>query len=98
MTGQRDQLFTNPARQLVDFAFDDAVVAVFPDMIRRSVPGYETVVPLTGLLTARHIRATGGSNLIYDLGCSLGATTLAILGQLGDQDARIVAVDEHKSQ
>jgi len=50
-------------------------------------------VPLTGLLTARHVRATGGSNLIYDLGCSLGATTLAILGQLGEHDARIVAID-----
>ncbi len=86
----------NPERQLVDFAFDDAVAAVFPDMIRRSVPGYETVIPMTGLLAARHARdvaAADGTRRIYDLGCSLGATTLAVLRQLGDTPARIVAVD-----
>ena len=94
MTEKRDKLFTSPARALVDFAFDDAVAAVFPDMIRRSVPGYETVIPLTGLLAARHLSAAGmASRTIYDLGCSLGATTLAILRQLGERDARIVAVD-----
>lgn len=86
----------NPERQLVDFAFDDAVAAVFPDMIRRSVPGYETVIPLTGLLAARHaadVAAADDTRRIYDLGCSLGATTLAVLRQLGDAPARIVAVD-----
>lgn len=94
MTEKRDQLFTSPARALVDFAFDDAVAAVFPDMIRRSVPGYETVVPLTGLLAARHLSASGmASRTVYDLGCSLGATTLAILRQLDQRDARILAVD-----
>jgi tRNA (cmo5U34)-methyltransferase len=101
----------NPERQLVDFAFDAEVAAVFPDMIRRSVPGYETVIPLTGLLAARHVSgvtaphaalphaitpdatATDAPRTIYDLGCSLGATTLAVLRQLGDAPVRIVAVD-----
>jgi tRNA (cmo5U34)-methyltransferase len=86
----------NPERQLVDFTFDDAVAAVFPDMIRRSVPGYETVIPMTGLLAARHaadVAAADGTRRIYDLGCSLGATTLAVLRQLGDTPARVVAVD-----
>ena len=95
-TEERDRLFMNPERQLVDFAFDDAVAAVFPDMIRRSVPGYETVIPMTGLLAARHaadVSAADGTRRIYDLGCSLGATTLAVLRQLGDVPARIVAVD-----
>jgi tRNA (cmo5U34)-methyltransferase len=108
---ERDRLFMNPERQLVDFAFDAEVAAVFPDMIRRSVPGYETVIPLTGLLAARHVAGATASHAaaphaitpnatasdaprtIYDLGCSLGATTLAVLRQLGDAPARIVAVD-----
>jgi len=86
----------NPERRLVDFAFDDAVAAVFPDMIRRSVPGYETVIPMTGLLAARHLETlpvSAAAPRIYDLGCSLGATTLAITRQLGNETAAIVAVD-----
>jgi tRNA (cmo5U34)-methyltransferase len=86
----------NPERRLVDFAFDDAVAAVFPDMIRRSVPGYETVIPMTGLLAVRHLdtlATTRTTQRMYDLGCSLGATTLAILRQLGSAAAEIVAVD-----
>lgn len=94
MTDERDRLFLDPARQLVDFAFDETVVAVFPDMIRRSVPGYETVVPMTGLLAARHLGDLRvATQRIYDLGCSLGATTLAVLHQLDGRPAEIIAVD-----
>jgi tRNA (cmo5U34)-methyltransferase len=96
MTG-RDQVFRNPRAQIVDFAFDATVAEVFPDMIRRSVPGYETVVPITGLLAASAVRAqatdAGEPPLVYDLGCSLGATTLAMLRQLAGVACRIVAVD-----
>ena len=38
------------------FTFNEAVVGVFPDMIQRSVPGYGTVIAMTGLLAARHAR------------------------------------------
>ena len=168
MTG-RDRIFRDPEHQLVDFAFDSRVAEVFPDMIRRSVPAYETVVPLTGLIAARHLagamparhagsrsvtpvrgmqpepppgsetgacegfdvagpsgyrvdrtpahtredapakgepaapetdagpgriaRAAPRGGLVFDLGCSLGATTLAVLRQVGDAPLRIVAVD-----
>ena len=85
----RDRLFDEP-RQLVDFAFDEAVAAVFPDMIRRSVPGYETVVALTGLLAARHLTEGGRC---YDLGCSLGASTLAVLRAIGTTRCEVIAVD-----
>jgi len=77
----RDRVYSKPRPQIVDFAFDETVADVFPDMIRRSVPGYELVVPMTGLLAARALR--GRTNpLVYDLGCSLGATTLAVLRAL----------------
>jgi tRNA (cmo5U34)-methyltransferase len=36
----RDQVFASPQANIVDFAFNEEVVRVFPDMIRRSVPGY----------------------------------------------------------
>ena len=86
----RDEVFSEPKAQIVDFVFDETVAAVFPDMIRRSVPGYELVVPMTGLLAARAIRDSGTARA-YDLGCSLGATTLAILKSL---DALDIAVDD----
>ncbi len=89
---KRDQVFAEP-QQLVDFVFDAKVAAVFPDMIRRSVPGYEVLLPLTGLITARH--AQPDSNC-YDLGCSLGATSLAMARALDAANIRncqVQAVD-----
>ncbi|HTO58357.1 MAG TPA: carboxy-S-adenosyl-L-methionine synthase CmoA [Pseudomonadales bacterium] len=86
----RDEVYRRPREQIVDFVFDDAVAAAFSDMIRRSVPGYETVVPLSGLIAARHARA---GSVCYDLGCSLGATAIAIARQLTVPNCRIVAVD-----
>ena len=85
-----DRLFDSP-RHLVDFAFDESVADVFPDMIRRSVPGYETVTPMTGLIAARHLPENGRC---YDLGCSLGAATHAVLRAVGDRPCEIVAVDD----
>jgi tRNA (cmo5U34)-methyltransferase len=86
----RDEVYRDPRGQIVDFVFDASVAAVFPDMIRRSVPGYETVIPLSGLIAARHTPAGGRC---YDLGCSLGATTLAILRSMGERNCRVIAVD-----
>ena len=86
----RDRLYASPRSQIVDFVFDESVARAFPDMIRRSVPGYETVIPMTGLIAARH--ATDGCNC-YDLGCSLGATSAAILEYLDTRDCRVIAVD-----
>jgi len=90
----KDIIYQQPHNHLVDFVFDQRVVSVFPDMIRRSVPGYELVVPLSGLMAARHVR---GGDRVYDLGCSLGATTLAILSQLGSTACEILGVDQSAS-
>lgn len=89
----RDQVYRSPRPYVVDFAFDAAVAEVFPDMIRRSIPGYETVIPLTGLLAARAFRAAEKAPArAYDLGCSLGASALALLRQL-DEPCELLAVD-----
>lgn len=90
----RDDVYRRPHSQLVDFTFDERVAEVFPDMIRRSVPGYETVIPMTGLMAARALRDAGADRpRAYDLGCSLGATALAIARQMGDRPCEIVGVD-----
>lgn len=86
----RDKVYSTPQSHIVDFAFSAEVAAVFPDMIRRSVPGYDTVIPMTGLLTARHLEPDG---VAYDLGCSLGATTQAILSQNHNPTIRVFGVD-----
>ncbi len=86
----RDQVYSEPQGHIVDFAFDSTVAGVFPDMIRRSVPGYETMVPMTGLIAARHL---GDNGTAYDLGCSLGATSAAILRANPSPDIRVVGVD-----
>jgi tRNA (cmo5U34)-methyltransferase len=85
-----DRLFADPLDAISGFRFDDDVATVFADMIERSVPGYATVVGMSGLLAARF--ATPGSHL-YDLGCSLGATTFAMARALGAPGCRIIAVD-----
>ena len=86
----RDDVYQNEKHQIVDFAFNEEVVRVFPDMIRRSVPGYETVIPMTGLMAARH---AGKHGRVYDLGCSLGATTLAVLAQTDAAELRVIGID-----
>ena len=67
---KRDELYRNPLEEVADFEFNKEVVAVFPDMIQRSVPGYTTLTQGIGLL-AHHFLPNEG--LCYDLGCSLGA-------------------------
>jgi tRNA (cmo5U34)-methyltransferase len=86
----RDEVYRENQTQIVDFAFTAEVAAVFPDMIRRSVPGYETMIPVTGLIAARHL---GDRGQAYDLGCSLGATTLALLKRNNSPDIRVTGVD-----
>jgi tRNA (cmo5U34)-methyltransferase len=86
----KDRLFETTIEEPDDFVFDDRVVKVFPDMIRRSVPGYGLIVPMIGLLARRYAQA--GSRL-YDLGCSLGAVSLAMQSAVRAEQVEIVAVD-----
>ncbi len=94
MTESRDTIYADPLREAGLFTFDESVARVFPDMIKRSVPGYTTIVAMTGLLAQRY--AAPGSNL-YDLGCSLGASTLSMRQNLGTLDCRLVGVDNSQA-
>lgn len=73
-----------------DFRFDESVARVFPDMIRRSVPGYTTIIPMIEVITEQYVQP--GSNC-YDLGCSLGASTLAMRHGMSDAGCTLVGVD-----
>ncbi len=86
----RDRVFAEQQAQVAAFAFDEAVARVFPDMIQRSVPGYSMVVSMMGLIAARYAQA--GTRL-YDLGCSLGAVTVAMRHGVGERECEIFAVD-----
>jgi len=72
------------------FRFDDAVAAVFPDMLKRSIPGYVASLEAIGSLAARYVKA--GTHC-YDLGCSLGAATLAMRQGIRAPNCRIIAID-----
>lgn len=89
----RDQIFAQP-QQVVDFAFTAAVADVFPDMVRRSVPGYETVISQLGVLARRYAQANSN---IYDLGCSLGASTLAMALQVREPKVHYIGVDNSEA-
>jgi tRNA (cmo5U34)-methyltransferase len=85
-----DTLFATPLDKITDFAFDEAVARVFPDMIRRSVPGYTTIIPMIGIITAQYAQ---NGTACYDLGCSLGASTLAMRHGLKDKQCSLIAID-----
>jgi len=90
----KDRHFQQPKSELVDFAFDHAVTRVFPDMIRRSVPGYDALITLLGLFSEKYVC---DNSSIYDLGCSTGATSLALAKRVTANNCQLVAVDNSDS-
>ncbi|MFB1014320.1 MAG: tRNA (cmo5U34)-methyltransferase [Alteromonadaceae bacterium] len=85
-----DVIFSNKQSQVKDFTFDAQVVEVFPDMISRSVPGYNTIIETIGRLSERFV--TDHSN-VYDLGCSLGAATLAMRQGITAKNCQLIGID-----
>lgn len=86
----QDVLYSQPREAISGFVFDDAVVNVFEDMIGRSVPGYTTVLSMFPVLARTFITA---NSHCYDLGCSLGAATLAIQQGVNEEGVEIMAYD-----
>jgi tRNA (cmo5U34)-methyltransferase len=85
----RDNLF-NANIDIADFRFDKEVVEVFDDMVRRSVPGYDSMIQMIGLIA----RMYGQDNTnYYDLGSSTGAISLAIALNNKHQKNTFFAID-----
>ena len=88
----RDNLF-NKQSDIADFRFDQDVVKVFDDMVRRSVPGYDSMIQMIGLIA----RIYGQDNTnYYDLGSSTGAITLSIALNNKSKNNQLFATDNSK--
>ena len=87
---KKDQIYASPREQIEAFRFDEKVAEVFPDMIRRSVPGYSMMLDMIGVITAEFVRP---DTRCYDLGCSLGGATLSIRHNLPDNSCEVIAID-----
>ena len=88
-----DRLFARE-QQVVDFAFDEAVADVFPDMIRRSVPGYDAVIAYLGVIARQYAKP---NTVVYDLGSSLGAATLSIHRQVRTRQLKYICIDNSEA-
>ncbi len=86
---KRDRYYASPIGSVPDFSFNEAVVQVFDDMIERSVPGYASVIALTGQLAARF---AGAQDAVYDLGCSTGASLFSMRQHL-PHTTRLIGID-----
>lgn len=95
---QKDTLFSQEREALGSFQFDASVVAVFPDMIQRSVPGYQTILTGIGELTQLHAQA---HSRLYDLGCSLGAASLTMRRAIQEKEwhdgVEIIGIDNSEA-
>ena len=59
-------------------------------MLQRSIPGYTASIEAIGSLAARFVKQ---GTRCYDLGCSLGAATLAMRQGARTRDVDVIAVD-----
>lgn len=86
----RDRIYADSTAATGPFEFNEAVASVFPDMLRRSIPGYAETIEAIAALAGRVV--VPGTRC-YDLGCSLGAATLAMRHGIRADGCRIVAID-----
>jgi tRNA (cmo5U34)-methyltransferase len=90
----QDKLYATKKTSLSKFSFNEQVVDVFPDMITRSVPGYQNMVvgigKIANLLCAE-------SPIIYDLGCSLGSVSLSIAKSTIPKKPQIIGIDNSQA-
>ncbi len=93
MNATRDTLFSEFSSDIEAFRFDERVTHVFADMIRRSVPGYASVIAMTGVLAAEHVQA---HSRVYDLGCSLGTSLMSIQDRV-EVPCKLIGVDKAKA-
>ena len=90
----RDTIYSSPQTNVGAFAFDQQVVSVFPDMIARSVPGYNTAIEMLPTLAELYLQA---DSQVYDLGCSLGASTLAVASCAWERGCNVIGIDNSES-
>ena len=90
--GKQDNIFEGGNLSGLPFTFNQEVTEVFEDMIDRSVPGYKTSLSLIAHNARRYYQSNTNC---YDVGCSLGASSLSILQ--GAKDAKVTAIDNSEA-
>lgn len=86
---KKDNIF-NTEGNVPPFEFNETVASVFDDMITRSVPFYKEIILQQSRLTAKYYQS---GTIIYDLGCSNGNFTAALISEMGGREFRLTAVD-----
>lgn len=86
---KKDDIFLEAA-DISQFEFNETVASVFDDMITRSVPLYREIILQQGRLTAGFYRE---GTKIYDLGCSTGNFTAALISEMKEREFELIAVD-----
>jgi len=85
-----DRIFASEDTGDEPFQFNEAVAEVFPDMLKRSIPGYAASILTIGFLARQYVRP---DTRCFDLGCSLGAATLAMRHNISEPGCRIQSID-----
>lgn len=91
---KKDNIFKVSNFNDLPFSFNEEVTEVFEDMIDRSVPGYKSSLKLIENLGKDYFQ---NNSSCYDLGCSLGASTLSLLKAVGKKEGQVYAVDNSKA-
>ena len=93
MSTLKDTIYAKQKKAINTFRFDEEVTRVFEDMIKRSVPGYTLMLEMLSVISAKYITE---ESQCYDLGCSLGASTLAIQHN-APANSLIIAIDNSEA-
>ena len=91
---KRDTLFADKRAPVAPFEFNEAVTAVFDDMIKRSVPLYMESIQQQSRLARRFYQP---ETHIFDLGCSHGNLGLMLHDALTPTPYSMIAVDSSLS-
>ena len=87
---KKDSIFKVNNFNDLTFTFNEEVTEVFEDMIDRSVPGYTSTLRLIENLSRKYF--IEGTHC-YDLGCSLGASSMSLIKAMGKREGKIFAID-----
>ena len=87
---KKDSIFKVSNFNDLTFSFNEEVTEVFEDMIDRSVPGYTSSLRLIENLSRKYFVE---GTCCYDLGCSLGASTISLIKAIGKREGRVFAID-----
>ena len=77
-----------------EFTFNRQVVAVFDDMLERSIPCYHQI---NGMVCTLLQHFCGPGETVYDLGCSTGTTLLELARRLPDMGLSFIGLDSSEA-